>query len=169
MRPKVKYWVYTRDLRVCRCSQTVDSHWRPVRQIICAVFGRLRIKIALWVTCARSARWRQRVTMGGQLFNPSRWQSVTGGSTQSSILPHRGATEDDGWQNRNKASRGTGGDGAPSWEIGCLWKKGSFKVKSLHFANPLQAMLSPLPVQPFHHSADMNSSLCRGEIPLAGL
>lgn len=58
MRPKVKYWVYTGDPWVCRSSQIVDSHWRPVKYIICAVFGCLRRKIALWVTCAGSARWR---------------------------------------------------------------------------------------------------------------
>lgn len=97
MRPKVKYWVYTGDPWVCRSSQIVDSHWRPVKYIICAVFGCLRRKIALWVTCAGSARWRHNALR--------RWLK--------SILPHCGATDDDGWQNRNKASRGGWG-----WEGG---------------------------------------------------
>lgn len=55
--------------------------------------------------CRISSLKTQRVTTGGQLFNPLRWLK--------SILPHCGATDDDGWQNRNKASRGRWG-----WEGG---------------------------------------------------
>lgn len=166
MRPKVKYWVYTGDPWVCRSSQIVDSHWRPVKYIICAAFGCLRRKIALWVTCAGSARWRHNA-----LRREVNCLTLCADSNLSSHTAER-QTMIDGKTETKRAGGGVGVGGrrrAPSWEIGCLWKKGSFKVKSLRFANPLQAMLSPLPVRPFHHSADMNSSLCRGEIPLAGL
>lgn len=51
----------------------------------------------------------------------------------------------------------------------CLQKKASFKVKSLHFANPSEKMLSPLPARDFHHATGVNGSLCCSETPLASL